>query len=106
MDDDEKRVDALVPGDVFGRDGTSVLVLEKPVPSMETVAPLAGLPCIRVRGRRLDTLAEGDMNFGVNAVVRLVMTSAENAIPPSADGRRPVPRQRGSSRPDDWPVRS
>jgi hypothetical protein len=100
---DEKRVDLLVPGDVFVRAGTSVLVLEKPVPSVETVAPLAGLPCIRVRGRRLDTLQEGDMNFGLNAVVRLVATSADNAIPRSALCQRHP--QRGSSRPSEWPLK-
>jgi hypothetical protein len=106
--DANKRVENLVPGDVFARSGTSVLVLEKPVASVETVAPLAGQPCIRVRGRRLDTLKEGDMNFGVNAEVPMVMTSADNTIPASGDGRRPqMPEQHGGSRSrsGDWPAR-
>jgi len=57
----------LLQGDRFLSHGTVVEVLIDAWEDVETAEPLAGQPCITIRGRREDTGREGAMNFGLHA---------------------------------------
>jgi hypothetical protein len=68
-------VENLTPGDVivwpewYKRPDCEVTA--SPIHTFETVAPLAGLPCIRIPMRRLDTNEDGYHTFGPGAEVEL-----------------------------------
>lgn len=98
----DKRVDTLAVGDVFESHNTRVLVLEKPRTGVETAGPLAGRACLLVRGRRLDTLKEGDVIFGPEASV--IMVQERDTLLPEHAPTPKLPQQHGSTRPKDWAV--
>lgn len=70
-----------LPGLIICRSGcyfpmqVKVTVLHDAKHTTETVAPLAGRPCITVWGQREDTGQRGTLTYGPNAEVDLAVTS-------------------------------
>ena len=64
----------LKTGDRLLTHNTVVTVLADAWRSIETIPPLTGQPCVRIRGRREDSGAEGTMTFGITAGVQIERT--------------------------------